>query len=38
MLLGLAVPSNNAFDRAAKHRGPRLTAAWVSWSAAQIGR
>jgi hypothetical protein len=38
MLLGLAVPSNNAFERAVGHRGPRLSAATAPWTTAQLGR
>jgi hypothetical protein len=38
MLLGLAVPSNNAFERSVGHSGPRLAAAIRSWPAAQLNR
>jgi hypothetical protein len=30
--------ANNAFERTAEHRGPRLVAALASWPAAQLGR
>jgi hypothetical protein len=33
-----AVPSNNAFERTMKHRGPRLAAARSLRPAAQLGR
>jgi hypothetical protein len=32
------LPANNAFERAVRHRGPRLAAARVLWPAAQLGR
>ena len=31
-------PSNNTFERTVMHRGPRLSAARSSWSAAQLSR
>jgi hypothetical protein len=37
-MLGSRVTSNNAFERAGKHRGSRLSAARASWPAAQLGR
>jgi hypothetical protein len=36
--LGGQLRSNNAFERAVSHRGPRLFAAWPLWPAAQLGR
>lgn len=38
MLLGLAVPSNNAFERSVGLGGPRLPAAEELCPAAQLGR
>jgi len=33
-----ALLANNALERTARHGGPRLAAARLSWPAAQLGR
>src|SRR5438309_2239220 len=37
VVVGLVL-SNNTLERTVMHRGPRLSAAWPSWPAAQLGR
>jgi hypothetical protein len=36
--IGDVLPSNNAFERTVRRRGPRLAAAQRWWPAAQLGR